>query len=598
MSIEVLNNLDQEVRRLFIAGSKLAPGDLRLGKLQPQLRKLGEASPVFARVAQAVEQTMDPKGDRTSEKLLELATLLQSILYTQGQTDTKDEALPLEGKGNLIATHTTFRKLKPVKDALLQKGQGRLEVIREAYEAGVFRDSRLLIPAVTALDEPYFEIPELLEKDIIPAYGDDALPVLEQQLRLDGGKGDARRLRLIHRLLGDIRMSLYVHAASEGSLELRTAAIELLGAYPEQESFLLEQSKDRKKDVRRAALIALAKLGTSQSSARILEALASKDRDSAVEPAAISGDGQLVLRVVDYARNVFTKLRQGQKDEETLEQLGSALKALGGRRLPEVFELLREMLSEETFIVRETWRLQENVLEMLVELNSPEANAFAVSLKAAPHTKFLSYSFRAALQSLPPDEVYDQYAGYLTGSNKKASKMITDVLYSVQPNIYYKLVNSEKDSYIKLDERWVYACIKINEAQLVFNLAHTNDKQTISYLKEICENGSSKDFRRYYTDALLALFYIEYKGAAELVQRIFTPELLSKTYYLNHEHLLLLRMLPASYADWLANLAEDISLPRGMRDSMLEISEEIRKKPIEEMDEGKGWMKWLRDKIR
>ena len=105
MSVELLNEVNQEVRRLFIAGGKLAQGDSRLGRLQPSLRKLGESAPVFARVAQALDQTIDPNTDNPSIKLLELATLLHSILYTQGQTETKGaEPVPLQGADNFKTT--------------------------------------------------------------------------------------------------------------------------------------------------------------------------------------------------------------------------------------------------------------------------------------------------------------------------------------------------------------------------------------------------------------------------------------------------------------------------------------------------------------
>ena len=54
MSIPVLIEVYDEMRRLAIAGSAVAPGDFRLKKLIPPLEKSGEKVPVFAKVAQAV----------------------------------------------------------------------------------------------------------------------------------------------------------------------------------------------------------------------------------------------------------------------------------------------------------------------------------------------------------------------------------------------------------------------------------------------------------------------------------------------------------------------------------------------------------------
>ena len=53
MSIPVLIEVYDEMRRLAIAGSAVAPGDFRLKKLIPPLEKSGEKAPVFAKVAQA-----------------------------------------------------------------------------------------------------------------------------------------------------------------------------------------------------------------------------------------------------------------------------------------------------------------------------------------------------------------------------------------------------------------------------------------------------------------------------------------------------------------------------------------------------------------
>ena len=47
-----LYDLQQELNRLFIAGSKFAKNDPRLQKHVPILKKLGEKAPVFNKLAQ------------------------------------------------------------------------------------------------------------------------------------------------------------------------------------------------------------------------------------------------------------------------------------------------------------------------------------------------------------------------------------------------------------------------------------------------------------------------------------------------------------------------------------------------------------------
>ena len=87
MSMQILTQVYDEMRRLAIAGSVVAAGDFRLKKLIAPLEQAGAKAPVFARVAEAVKKVVD--GDRANLRrtaLLELTTLVNAILYTQGET--------------------------------------------------------------------------------------------------------------------------------------------------------------------------------------------------------------------------------------------------------------------------------------------------------------------------------------------------------------------------------------------------------------------------------------------------------------------------------------------------------------------------------
>ena len=247
MSINILFELQHELRRLHIAGSGMAEGDLRLAKIVPQLEKLGENAPIFNRFAQAVNELITSERTDAASKLLELGTLLHSVLYTQGKTEGAGEVSPLVGTNIKADTSFPYRKIAPLIEALTQKGQGRLEQIHQAYNEGLFHDFRVISAAVTALDDSYAEIPEFLFHKVISQYGTDALPMLKQQFQLQGGKGHARRLQLIHNIEGETGIDLYLQAATIGSVEVRTAGIEILGEYPEQEQFLLDQAGDKRK---------------------------------------------------------------------------------------------------------------------------------------------------------------------------------------------------------------------------------------------------------------------------------------------------------------------------------------------------------------
>ena len=96
MSIPVLIQVYDEMRRLAIAGSSVAPGDFRLQEAVPPLEQAGQKAPVFAKVAEAVRRLVESDEKTSAAALLELATLVNAILYTQGETGIAGELKPLE----------------------------------------------------------------------------------------------------------------------------------------------------------------------------------------------------------------------------------------------------------------------------------------------------------------------------------------------------------------------------------------------------------------------------------------------------------------------------------------------------------------------
>src|SRR5437764_807271 len=144
MSLALIEESAKEVRRLAIAGSPLAVGDFRLKKLIAPLEQSGAKVPVFAQVAKAISDLVNGTEADSAARLLSLSTLLNAILYTQGQTSTEGDFRELEVcAANCSSTRTTARVLKPLIVALTTAGGGRFEVIKTACERGAFNDLRL-----------------------------------------------------------------------------------------------------------------------------------------------------------------------------------------------------------------------------------------------------------------------------------------------------------------------------------------------------------------------------------------------------------------------------------------------------------------------
>jgi hypothetical protein len=266
MSIPVLVEVYDEMRRLAIAGSSVAAGDFRLKKLIPPLQKSGEKAPVFAKVAQSVQAVVDSNEKTASAALLELTTLVNAILYTQGETGIAGDFKPLETT-NLggQATQASARVLKPLFEALSSTGSGRMELVRDAFERGTFKDLRLVKPALRALDDPYSEIGEFIADKVLPLYGKAILPELRATLDIKGRGGHVHRLHLMHRLDPQGSREVIKSALDEGSKEIRVAAVECLGVSEDDLVYLMQQASSKAKDVRAAALRALATTGARKA---------------------------------------------------------------------------------------------------------------------------------------------------------------------------------------------------------------------------------------------------------------------------------------------------------------------------------------------
>src|SRR5262249_34562987 len=147
----------------------------------------------------AAKAVVDGPEDASAESLLELTSLVTAILYTQGETGAVGSLQPIETVAMGGATsQTSARLLKPLLEALRSTGSGRLELVREAHEPGAFRDLRLVKPALDGLDDPYPEIADFLAEKVLPLFGPMVLPELRAAYEPTGGKGHARRLRLLH----------------------------------------------------------------------------------------------------------------------------------------------------------------------------------------------------------------------------------------------------------------------------------------------------------------------------------------------------------------------------------------------------------------
>ncbi|WP_322906740.1 hypothetical protein [Paenibacillus campi] len=335
MSTALLQEVYQEARRLYVAGSELATDDFRLNRLLPKLQQLGERSPVFKRigdgVAALVAGTSSTGDDADSAAQLQRLTLLVlAVLRTQGNTTSEAEgAVPLSNDATALRTRLTYRQLAPVQQALTTTGSGRLEIVEHAWKEGYFDDLRLLPLAMSALADPYTEIAELAMNRIVPGYGETILPYLLNDFDPQGGKLDVRKMKAIQLIAGATHADFYYRIAETGKGDMKAAAIAGLAGVEHYTPSLLEWSNDKKKEVRAAVYEALAQSNSPQAQNMLYTNFteSSRDVEMVVQALCKAMQPELAERLHAAAWEALKLVASQPLDDATRERYTAQLQA-------------------------------------------------------------------------------------------------------------------------------------------------------------------------------------------------------------------------------------------------------------------------------
>ncbi len=505
MSIAVLTQVYDEMRRLAIAGSSVAAGDFRLKKLVPPLEKSGEKAPVFAKVAQAATAVVESNEKTAPAALLELATLVNAILYTQGETGKPGDLQPIETVDlGARQTQASARLLKPLLEALFTTGSGRLEIIRDAIDRGVFADLRLVKAALKGLDDPYPEIGELIADKVLPMYGLAILPEIRRQFNLKGKAGHLHRLRVMHRLDPTGTREIVQQTLDDGSKELKVVAIECLGDSEEDLTFLLQQAKAKAKDVRVAALIALTRLVTAEAIEAVTEAASGADLAAIVNglrEAQVPALRKLVIAESEKQLEALSAISDKKALGTAIERLMVWLRCLDGRHDADAESLLKKLFQQRTALA-----------EMSAEPSGTDVNETVAYLMANGSAKMqqvivdgresltgppLSYSFDAARRALPAKKVFEMYSPYLKGKPDKKSKKAAEA-FSQSEAIRNALCDNSsgyawrwgfgrrgmREAPPELDPRWLDVAVEQADEVLMVQLARPNHPALNQWLSQ------------------------------------------------------------------------------------------------------------------
>ncbi|HVT82693.1 MAG TPA: hypothetical protein VHM90_18780, partial [Phycisphaerae bacterium] len=604
MSIATLVQVYDETRRLAIAGSSVAPGDFRLKKLIPPLEQAGTKAPVFAKVAQSITAVVESNEKTASTALLDLTTLVNAILYTQGETGAAGELKPLPAT-NLggEATQASARVLKPLLEALGSTGSGRLELIRDAIERGAFRDLRLVKPALFAIDDPYSEIGDLIVEKVLPLYGKAILPELRAKLDIKAKtSGHQNRLKLMHKLDPGGSRDVVQNTLADGSKEMRVVAIECLGNTDADLPHLFEHAKAKAKDVRQAALRALtaSRLTAASVLTTIKNAIAGNDIELIIQRVRESPLPEIQDFVLAQAEEQFAatlKLKDAKAQGPAIARLQYLLACLQGRKdaAAETF-LLKCFDNRKAFAAIKSEPSGSDLNEQVARILAHGTPAMQKKLAAEQATlsgPMLSSAILAARSFMPPAEFYSEFSPVLKGfSAKKGRKSSDNERASILAGIlthgvrqyYYHYVNffegdnAEKDAKAKeLDPRWLDSAIETGDADLVCALARSGHDGVNKFLSE--HLAAVKKNSHEATNLLQAMVRIGHPGIAEAIMMELKRQAKDATPYFYGGYWLsrLIAELPKSAAPKFEELLP--TLPERMIDQLADAVATLQNKP-------------------
>ncbi|MGL6076174.1 MAG: HEAT repeat domain-containing protein [Fimbriiglobus sp.] len=597
MSIAILTQVYTEARRLAIAGSIVAPGDFRLKKLIPPLEQAGKQAPVFAKVAQAATALIEGTEANSAANLLELTSIVNAVLYTQGETGLAGKLAPVETTdlgGSVV--QTSARELKPLLEALTSTGSGRMELIDEAEKRGLFRDLRLVKPALAALDDPYSEIAEMIAKKVLPKYGKAILPEVVAKYDQKGTKGHPRRLKLMHELAPELAREHIMAALDAGSKEVKVAAISCLGTDPKDLPYLVEQASAKAQDVRDAAYHGLVKCEQPEAIATLKKALAGKDSDFAASAIRTTKNLKIAeLTVAEIRANVdeLPKAKDKKKISELAARVFRLMSAFPQLKFPAANVLLLDLFGRRAELAKIKGDhfggsdINEAVMQQMMQSDVSVQNVL-VDSHSELSPEHLRYAFTAARECLTPEKLYDTFSPYITAKPEGKKRLKFNASDTIIGGIgrpdhwrywYSDETDDDEDEKTKpLDPRWLDLAVKTERLDFIESVVRPGHAGALEFVKKAFDAALKKAKQPHdVSTELELLFRLEHKDIVDAFLNAFSKRSKKGQHYFGYWFA---RYIPKLPKEAIPRLEEIVpTLEETEADVWLESIHKLRVKP-------------------
>jgi len=434
MAKDTLKQLDSSIDGMFFTGAQVARSHADLSAAKHKLAPVAAKIPAIRRVTEQVSKLEQADGKSAATELLDLALLMAQVRSAQASPNLSAEPgelveLPPAAK---IGSPLLPTELHNLVCALTNTGDARhrAATIGEAVMRGSARDLRILSLCVPALSDSH--IADVVETRLIPFMGQAVIPELRKELDIEKGRGlDQRILRAIVRIEGAGALDILHDAVNRGSADVRSAAIEEFGRVAPREAepiaaMLVE--KDRSKEVRIAAIRALARATSDQALAVLLKAFGgSADMRSAAEASLMqSTHPQATQKIIQLFTPEYADLAHYRiKKATTKEEKDEAAKARKAHEekigyLVDLVDLLASRGTEETkalvvqiFRTHKIKEVRDTAARALLRMGYKEAwDELVPALYEAPEGA--QYQFIHGTFAFEAGKAYERLAPFFT----------------------------------------------------------------------------------------------------------------------------------------------------------------------------------------
>lgn len=510
MGLPVLFELDQELTRLFVAGSRLSSGDAGLRKYIPVMEKLGDRVPVFKKLGSLMKELVECKPEESAKKLIDTRCLLLAVMSTQGENASGQpiESWP-QGHMPMSDTNISSRELMKIIEALTTSGSGRLEIVKSAHERQLFNDPRTHKALITGLGDKFGELSDYISAQILPTCGEILKPHLERDMTYDGGAPEAKRLRALHRINPDGMVDKVKEIMVSGSAVMRAEAATLLGNHPECASFLIDFINDKKKEIRDAVMASLISMDYKEGIDKILEMLNGKKAAQVADVITLGNSPYMVKRLLEIAGETENLLKDKTADKQTAEKFYNLVTYMENKPRAEIADFLINCLDNGTI---------KTACKLLSDGNKTngkhqlELTAFDIihathlrkdytwkyfldhfdemkSKKWKPDT-IAVHAFEIGIEKLGSEEFFDTFI----------ESGIYDKIAGITSGLFQNTFRIYTENPVPFSRRFASYFLEARRSDIYLTMAtlHPDDKETLKKVIKVFKDTIKSDYYRSY----------------------------------------------------------------------------------------------------